>query len=191
MGSFKSDGQQSIGSYLTSTTDITQTVVAYGRHTHINPQLYYYNGPFGLLAEWVKEYQQVAELTTTGSTFGTGAYNNTAGHVTVSGALGGDVDYEGNQAAQAARSGRRHLRRAGAGLPLRLAERRQRGVSNRHRSDQVGPRGPGLRCGAQLAAEPQRRKVDGDYEQTSFTGGAKTGNRPTEKVLLGRFQVAF
>jgi phosphate-selective porin OprO/OprP len=190
MGSFKSDGQQSIGSYLTSTTDITQTVVAYGRHTHINPQLYYYNGPFGLLAEWVKEYQQVAELTTAGTPFGTGAYNNTAGHVTVSGALGGDVTYEG------IKPHKQLDLAAGTFGALELAFRYDwLNVDSAAFPTGIDPtksvreaRAYGVALNWQLN---RNLKVDGDYEQTSFTGGAKTGNRPTEKVLLGRFQVAF
>jgi len=31
----------------------------------------------------------------------------------------------------------------------------------------------------------------GDYEQTSFKGGVKGGDRKIEKVVIGRLQVAF
>lgn len=34
-------------------------------------------------------------------------------------------------------------------------------------------------------------KIMVDYAQTSFSGGAATGDRPDEKVVLSRFQVAF
>ena len=34
-------------------------------------------------------------------------------------------------------------------------------------------------------------KVMLDYIRTSFEGGAKSGDRPDEKVLLSRFQIAF
>jgi len=190
MGTFKSGGQQTIASYLTSTTDITGTVVAYGRHTRINPQLYYYNGPVGLLAEWVKEHQEVAELTAAGGTFGTGAYNNSAGHITVSGALGGDVTYEGIKPHKPLDLA------AGTYGALELALRYNwldidsaafptgidptKSVSN--------AKAYGVALNWQLS---RNLKVAGDYEQTSFTGGAKTGNRPTEKIAIGRFQVAF
>jgi phosphate-selective porin OprO/OprP len=30
-----------------------------------------------------------------------------------------------------------------------------------------------------------------DYEQTAFDGGASTGDRPDEKVVIARAQVAF
>ena len=190
MGTFKSDGQQTIASYLTSTTDITQTVVAYGRHTRINPQLYYYNGPVGLLAEWVKEHQEVAELTTTGTTFGTGTYNNSAGHVTVSGALGGDVTYEGLKPHKPLDLA------AGTFGALELALRYDwLNIDSAAFPTGIDPtksvseaKAYGVALNWQLS---RNLKVAGNYEQTSFTGGAKTGNRPTEKVLLGRFQIAF
>jgi phosphate-selective porin OprO/OprP len=39
---------------------------------------------------------------------------------------------------------------------------------------------------------PERRiKIAVNYGQTSFEGGAATGNREDEKALLTRFQVAF
>ncbi len=84
---FKSPGQQTIFQYLTSTP--ANTVFAKGRHTRINPQLYYYIGPFGLLAEWVKEYQELA------NSVGSGAVNNNAAHVTASFVIGGAATYEG------------------------------------------------------------------------------------------------
>jgi phosphate-selective porin OprO and OprP len=190
MGTFKSGGQQTIASYLTSTTDITQTVVAYGRHSRINPQLYYYNGPVGLLAEWVKEHQEVAELTTAGTPFGKGAYNNTAGHITISGALGGDVTYEGIKPHKPLDLA------AGTFGALELALR----YNWLHIDSAAFPTGidptksvsKAKAYGVALNWQLSRNlKVAGDYEQTTFTGGAKTGNRPTEKIAIGRFQVAF
>ncbi|HVT07951.1 MAG TPA: porin, partial [Polyangia bacterium] len=84
---FKSPGQQTIFSYLSATP--ATTVFAQGRHTRINPQLYYYFASFGLLAEWVKEYQELA------NSVGTGAVNNNAAHATASFVIGGDATYEG------------------------------------------------------------------------------------------------
>ena len=34
-------------------------------------------------------------------------------------------------------------------------------------------------------------KIGLNYEQTSFSGGAATGDRPDEKLLAARFQTAF
>src|SRR5262249_30528280 len=86
---FKSVSQNTIYSYVSSTTDPLATVVADGRHTRLNPQLYYFWGPVGLLTEWVHEYQALGKGATGG------AVNNEAGHVTVSWAIGGENTYEG------------------------------------------------------------------------------------------------
>jgi hypothetical protein len=34
-------------------------------------------------------------------------------------------------------------------------------------------------------------KVSLDYERTTFTGGAATGDREPENAVIGRFQTAF
>ena len=59
LGSFKSAAQDTIYSYLTNAMDPAQTVFALKRHTRVNPQLYYYLGPFGLLAEYTISRQDV------------------------------------------------------------------------------------------------------------------------------------
>src|SRR5262249_49208019 len=89
LGTFRSAGQLAILNYITSTTDTNATAFALRRHTRVNPQPYYYKGPVGLLAEWIHENQAVS----TGR--GPGTLNNSAGHVTLSVAVGGDVTYEG------------------------------------------------------------------------------------------------
>ena len=61
LGAFRTADQVNFFTYLTSTTDIYATVFAIGRHTRLNPQLYYYFGPVGLMAEYVHEYQEVAK----------------------------------------------------------------------------------------------------------------------------------
>lgn len=191
MGTFKSVGQQTIFSYLTSTTDATQTVVAYGRHTRINPQLYYYNGPFGLLGEWVHEHQEVAQLAATGTTtVATGAYNNSAGHLTISGVLGGDATYEGVKPHK----------------PLDLAAGTYGALELGLRYTWVDIDSAAFPTGADPTKSVSKAKdfgvalnwqlsrnirASGDYDQTSFTGGAKGANRPTEKVAIGRFQISF
>jgi phosphate-selective porin OprO/OprP len=86
---FKSVSQNQIFTYIVSTTDPTLTVFAKGHHTRINPQLYYYLGPFGFLAEYVHEYQQVATATHQGS------LNNQAAHGTLSWVIGGENTYDG------------------------------------------------------------------------------------------------
>jgi phosphate-selective porin OprO/OprP len=50
---YRTDGQQTFFTYLTSATAAADNVVAVGRGLVYSPQGYYYRGPFGLLAEYV------------------------------------------------------------------------------------------------------------------------------------------
>jgi len=181
---FRSAGQNTIYAYLSSTTDTNATVFAQRRHARVNPQLYYYFGPLGLLAEWVHEYQAL------GKGNDTGAVNHSAGHVTVSFVLGGDESYEGARA-------RRPLDLATGSLgALELAAR-----YNWIDFDDVGfpaladptksvTSARGFAAGANWVIS-RNIKAMGDYEQTSFKGGVKGGDRKIEKVVIGRLQVAF
>ena len=139
----------------------------------------------GVLSEWVKEHQGVQQGKATGE------YNNSAGHVTASVAFGGDVTFEGVKP--------KHPLDFAAGTlgALELGFR-----YNWLKIDQaVFPTGAdpaksvqeakgfGLALNWQLS---RNLKASGNYEQTSFTGGApKDADRHTEKVLIGRFQAAF
>jgi len=188
LGAFKSAGQQTIFSYLTASANTT--VFALGRHTRINPQLYYYVGPFGLLAEWVKEYQELS------NSAGAGAVNNQSGHVTASIVIGGDETYEGPRL--------RH--------PVSIADGTFGALEIGLRyewlnvDDQAFPtaadpaksvtkaQGLGVALNWQLT---RNLKVGGDVLESWFDGGdgggggPKGGNRAREKLLLGRFQAYF
>jgi phosphate-selective porin OprO/OprP len=50
---YRTDGQQTFFTYLTSTTVAADNVVADGKGVTWSPQAYFYKGPFGLLAEYV------------------------------------------------------------------------------------------------------------------------------------------
>ena len=140
LGAFKSFGQNTIFSYLT-TTDRRRRCSRSGRHTRVNPQLYYYFGPFGLLAEWVHEHQQLA------NSAGSGAVNNSAGQRRGwRSSSAATRPTKGSSRTTVARSRERRLRRAGDRRPLQLARHRPRGLPDRGRSDQVGR--PGARRSA-------------------------------------------
>jgi phosphate-selective porin OprO and OprP len=186
LGSFKSFGQQTIFSYLTSTTDATQTVIAYGRHERLNPQLYYYRGPFGLLAEWVREHQTVEKGVNVGE------FNNQAGHVTVSGAIGGDVTYEGVKPYRSLDWAHRGLGALEVGLRLGWLEVDSDVFAGSVGADKTRSISKAREYAVGLNWQLGRNvKVMGDLGETVFTGGAQAGNRPTEKVAIGRFQIAF
>ncbi|HVZ89912.1 MAG TPA: porin [Polyangia bacterium] len=175
---FKSAGQQTIFTYQS-------TLIASGRHSRFNPQLYYYNGPFGLLAEWVREYQKVARGTATG------AYNNQAGHVTASVAIGGDVTFEGVKPHHAldVSQGYWGALEIGARYNWLDVDSAAFPTGADPTKSVAKAKGYGLAANWQLS---RNLKLSGNFEETWFTeGAAKDANRPTEKVVIGRFQVAF
>ena len=182
LGAFKSFSQSTIFSYLSSST--ANTVFAKGRHTRVNPQLYYYFGPFGLLAEWVHEYQQLA------NSVGSGAVNNSAGNVLASFVIGGDETYEGvkpHHSLDLASGGYGALE---IGVRYNWLDIDPAAFPSAANPQTSVNRARAL--GVALAWQMSRNlRAAADYEQTWFDGGAKTGSRTTEKMGIARFQVAF
>jgi phosphate-selective porin OprO/OprP len=183
VGAFKSFGQNTIFSYLTTTTPTT--VFASGRHTRVNPQLYYYIGPFGLLAEWVHEYQQLANAA------GSGSVNNSAGNVEVAFVIGGDETYEGvkpHKSLDLANGGYGALE---IGLTYNWLDVDHSAFPNAANTNTSvnRARAGGIALNWQLS---RNLRLSGDFTETRFQGGAKSGgNRNTEKVGITRFQIAF
>jgi len=91
LGSYKTTGQLTFFSYDAPASDTTgaDTTFAHERATHLNPQLYYYLGPFGLLAEWVWSRQGVQKGNSTA------VLTNQALHATASFVVWGDETYDG------------------------------------------------------------------------------------------------
>ena len=188
--SFKSLSQNTIFTYVSSTTDATQTVFASHNHTRVNPQLYYYVGPVGLLAEWVHEYQQVQKGAVGG------AVNNQAGHVTLSVAIGGDNSYDGVRPKRAANWATKDV--GAVELVVRYGWLRlddlafQKAVyadpSKSVKEAQEWAFGVNWWLNRNV-------KLYGAWGRTAFDGGAGTvaavKDRPTENVGIARVQVAF
>lgn len=187
LGAFKTIGQNTIFSYLSS-TDTTQTVVALHRHTRLNPQLYYYFGPAGLEAEYLYERQAVDKngIDTT--------VKNSAGHVTVAYVMGGDCSYEGPKVSNPV-----NLRGGGLGALQIGARYNWLSIDSAAFPSLADPtksvakaKGFGVVLNWYLT---QSLRVAASYDQTGFTGGAKNGvasaDRTTERVLIGRLQVGY
>jgi phosphate-selective porin OprO/OprP len=188
LGSFKSVGQNTIFSYLASTTDTTQTVVSLHRHTRLNPQLYYYFGPFGLEGEYLHERQAVAK------NGAESAVNNSAGHVTFAYVIGGTRTYQGPR----------------VNAPFNLANGTLGALEIGARYNWLtidGAAFPALADPTKSVAKAkgfggvlswyltQSLRLAASYDQTAFTGGAKSGSatidRKTERILIGRLQVGY
>jgi phosphate-selective porin OprO/OprP len=183
LGSFRTPDQNTFFTYLTSTMDATGTVYAHKRHTRVNPQLYYYVAGFGLLAEYVHEYQEVSKGSEDGHV------NNQAAHGTVSYVYGGDVAFDGVTP--------KH--------PIDLAAGYIGAVEIGFRyewlkvDDIVFPTLADLTKSAKEAQSvgvalnwylSRNLRASANYIQTWFEGGAKI-DRATEKVVLSRLQASF
>ena len=187
---FKSAAQNTIYSFVASTTDPTQTVFASHRHTRINPQLYYYNGPVGLLAEWVHEYQELGKGTTNG------AVKNQGGHVTLSWVFGGDNGFDGPRPRKPANWAAKELGAVELAVRYAWLDLDDLGFVGSEFADPSKSVSEAKDWGVALNWWLNRNiKISGTWEQTSFTGGAGTtkavADRPTEKAGFARFQVAF
>ena len=179
---YRTSGQQAFFRYRSGET-IDATVVARGARARISPQLYYFNGPFGLHADYTSSLQRVT----------LGGASKKLGHHAwqVSGTfvLGGTSSYEGVKPSSSIGDG-------GTGafeLALRYhGFRADRDAFPTFANSDAAARGAtGL--GAGLGWWPNRSvRFMANYEATSFDGGAADGgDRRTERAVLIRSQVSW
>ena len=183
--SYRSPGQQTIYRYNSSATTPANNVYADGRRTRLSPQGYFYTGPLGLLAEYVISRNEVtrAEVTAelehtawqgTGSFFLTG---EKASFRSPTPRKPFDLNEGGLGAVElVARYGELSLDEASFPVYATLTSSAQKA-----RAWGVGVNWHFTRA-VKLAV---------DYERTTFTGGAPTGDRPAENAVIGRFQTSF
>jgi phosphate-selective porin OprO/OprP len=188
---YKSPGQVTFFSYLTSdVTNPAGTTVAFGDRWRVAPQLYYYVGPVGLLAEYVRSSQDVFR------NGNHGAVVAQAWQLQIS-ALLTPHDVETWDAVTPRRPVAWGTRGYGAFEIVARYQELLVGVAgdatfptyadpNKSAS---GARAFGLALN--WYANTFFRVV-ANYERTDFVGGGPAGtNRPSENALLGRLQVAF
>jgi phosphate-selective porin OprO and OprP len=183
--SYRSPGQQTIFRYNSSTTTPANNVFADGKRVRLSPQAYYYSGSLGLLGEYVVSRNEVtktgvtAELQHTawqasGSFFLTGERNSFRSPMPK---RPFDLKEGGFGAIELiGRYGVLSLDEASfptyATITSSVQEAKALGVGvNWHFTRAV--------------------KVGVNYERTTFTGGAATGDREPENALIGRFQTSF
>lgn len=183
----RSPGQASIFTY-------TSGVFADGPRTRFSPQLSWYYGPLGVLAEYVTSTQQLTR----------GAFQdkfeNTAWEITGSYVLTGeDASYKGVAPLKNFDPG------AGTWGAWEIAGRYHELEIDDDLFTQKYPNNTFANIDASVSkAESlglgfnwylnRSVKVQFDYEHTEFTGGAPRDtlvNRPDENAVLGRFQIAY
>jgi phosphate-selective porin OprO/OprP len=183
--SYRSPGQQTIFRYTSSTTTPAGNVYADGTRLRLSPQGYYYTGPLGILGEYVISRNEVTKAGVTtelehtswqasGSFFLTGEKNSFRSPAP---RRPFDLREGGFGAIELiARYGELHLDDASfptyASLSSSVNDAKAWGIGlNWHFTRGV--------------------KVSVDYERTTYTGGAATGDREPENALITRFQTSF
>jgi phosphate-selective porin OprO/OprP len=198
LGSYKTPGQLTFFSYFAPATDTTgaQTTFGNGRASHLDPQLFYYYGPVGLLAEYVWSRQGVQRGNNTAT------LTNQSTHATVSYVLFGRESYDGPtpDVPFDPAKGSAGAFELAAQISWLKVDPKTFGDPNDPTVTQYASPTASARQALEWAAGivwvPRRTFHLGvNYYQTRFKGGAGTAanvtNRPTENLLLGRAQINF
>ncbi|MGH8443015.1 MAG: OprO/OprP family phosphate-selective porin [Nevskiaceae bacterium] len=184
---YRSPGQATVFSYRTSTSapTLATTVVAAGEHRRLSPQLYFYRGSFGLLAEQMSSEQEVS-INNVADTFEHKAWQVAASYLLT----GEDAFYKGTKPSTPYAVGA-----PGWGafeVSVRAGELDiDDGVFPAYANpatavSKVSTNGIALNWYVTGNA-----RISLDYEDSSFDGGAAAGDRLDEKLLLTRLQVSF
>ncbi len=199
--SYKSGGQNTIFSYNAPSGDATgiNTPFAHLRQTRLNPGLFYYYGPVGMLGEYVWDKQGVQKGNTAITSF-----KHQAAHATVSVVIAGRNGYNGATPHQ-----NLDLKKGTWGA-LEIAARwnwlKLDDATFGSTTDTTQPvfadatksisKAQGF-GGAVNYLASRALKLAVDFEQTRFTGGNVAADkktvvsRGTENVIIGRLQLNF
>jgi phosphate-selective porin OprO/OprP len=196
--SYKSFSQANFFSYITGST-VANDLNAYANGDRIrwSPQMYYYYGPFGVMAEYARESQDVTRGLTTRS------LDHDAWEVTGSYLLTGEKasygDVKPNQPFKPGTDG--------WGAWEIVARYNEMNLDD---DTFVGSISPSVNS-ANLALADIKKSAKSakgvgiglnwylnnytrftlDYEHASYTGGATIGDKPSENTMIGRLQVSF
>jgi len=185
--SYRTSGQQVFFNFKSaSPADANNTAYAWGPHSRLAPQAYFYYGPFGSLFEYTSSNQEVS-FKNNRQTF-----DNTAWQVALSYVVTGEpASYRGVSPVRpfdpsegkwgafevAARGGQLHIDNAAFADGF---------------ADPAKSAGQASEWALGTNWYPNKSvKFVLNYANTYFNGGAKNGNRPTEKAILARIQLAF
>ena len=183
LAGYRSPMQTTVFSYRTDAT--TGPVLASGTHTRFSPQGYFYKGRFGLLGEYTTSKQEVRR-NGAGTTLTHTAWQ-TEGNWILTGEAASFRGITPRKPFDPTKGqwGAFELGARVGGLDLDDATFPTFADSTRSidKAQSVG-----------LAFNwyvVRGVRIQMNYEQTGFTGGAATGNRPDEKAFLTRFQFSF
>lgn len=182
---YRTPAQQTFFRYTSSSTTPANNVYADGRRSRLAPQAYFYSGPLGLHGEYIQSWQAV---TRTGTTV---TLKHTAWQTT------GSFFLTGEKNSFKSASPKKPLDpKAGTFGAVELAAR----YSELSLDDATFPTFASTASSASKAKAwavglnwylAKAIKVVADYEHTTFTGGATTGDREAENFVATRVQYSF
>jgi phosphate-selective porin OprO/OprP len=176
---YKTAGQQNFFAYNTG-------VFARGRRTRWSPQLYYYVGPFGLMAEYIKSSQKVQK----GSEAAT--LDNHAWQVAAYYVLGGRPTFEGNVVEHPLDVKKGTWGSLELGLRYNELGLDSQAFANKLLADSDKSASRIRAFGAVLNWDWNRSvRLVVSFEHTTFKDGLKGGNRIPENVVFQRLQANF
>ncbi len=179
--SYMTPGQRAFFSYSPS----TGTTIANGEQRRISPQAYYYVGPFGMLSEYVSSTQGVVKSTSSAT------LENKAWQVAAYYVLTGEAaSYHG------IKPNHPFDPKTGQWGAFELTARYHQLAVDKNAfpiyADPTKAAQKAVAWGTGLNWYFNKNfKFVANYENTSFNGGAIGADRPTEKVFITRFQIAF
>jgi phosphate-selective porin OprO/OprP len=181
---YRSPGQQAIFTYLNQPSVVDAVVIADGARWRVTPQLYWYIGPVGLLAEYVVSGQRVSRSGTTGDLEHV-AWNLTASFVLTL----EHSSYEGVVPKHPVDF--RHKSFGAWELTMRYSELRLDPASFVLFADpETSVRGARNFAGGLNWYPNEHVRLMISYDRTDFDGGAAFGaNRRAENALMGRLQI--
>ncbi len=183
LAGYRTPGQQTFFSYRSDGT-AAGTVIADDERFRLSPQGHLYHGPFGLLAEYVISRQEVRRADVSAE------LENTSWQAEASWVFGGEPTF---RAVSPKKPFDREAKTWGA---FEIKAR----YGRLEVDEDSFPIFANPASAAQAADEwglgfnwylNRNVRIYLDYERTEFEGGAASGDREDESVLLSRFQIAF
>jgi len=181
----KTSGQATFFQYRTGTT-LDDTAIADGSHARLTAQGYFYRGPAGVLAEYVRATQRVS-LAADSAKVTSDAWQLAINYVV----LGGTASYKSVAVAEPLDPAQHHwgaVEVAARYHELRIEDDAFMTLADPAKSARRA-RAFGVGANWHLS---RALRFDANYELTGFEGGAADdADRPTEHVILGRVQTVF
>lgn len=178
---YRTPGQNTFFSYLAATGG---TVAYDGAETRISPQAYFYRNNYGLLGEYIVAREKVS-LGTDSATLNNKAWQLLGNYVLT----GEDAGFAGVV------KPKHPLGKDGYGAFELIARYGELDIDNDAFPIFASPTASASKAKNWATGVNwyplANLKIGLDYSQTSFDGGAATGDREDEKLLFTRFQVAF